>query len=66
MGALLSEGRRVGLHTVIARIAEGNDVSIHLAESFGFHHIGVMKEVGKKFGRILDVYLMQKIYPADE
>ena len=66
MGALISEGRRVGLHTIIARIAEGNDVSIHLAESFGFHHIGVMKEVGKKFGRILDVYLMQKIYPADE
>ena len=66
MGALISKGKRVGLHTVIARIAEGNDVSIHLAESFGFHHIGVMKEVGKKFGRILDVYLMQKIYPADE
>jgi L-amino acid N-acyltransferase YncA len=66
MGALISEGRRVGLHTIIARIAEGNDVSIHLAESFGFHHIGVMKEVGKKFGRILDVYLMQKIYPAEE
>lgn len=66
MGALISEGRRGGLHTIIARIAEGNDVSIHLAVSFGFHHIGVMKEVGKKFGRILDVYLMQKIYPAKE
>jgi phosphinothricin acetyltransferase len=66
MGAIISEGKRVGLHTVIARIAEGNYVSIHLAESVGFRHIGVMKEVGRKFGKLLDVYLMQKIFTADE
>jgi L-amino acid N-acyltransferase YncA len=24
-----------------------------------FKHIGVMKEVGRKFGKLLDVYLMQ-------
>ncbi len=28
----------------------------------GFRHIGVMREVGRKFGRLLDVYLMQLIY----
>jgi phosphinothricin acetyltransferase len=66
MEAIISEGRRVGLHTIIARIAEGNDVSVHLAESFGFRHIGVMKEVGRKFGRLLDVHLMQKVYHAHE
>jgi L-amino acid N-acyltransferase YncA len=66
MEAIVSEGNRVGFHTVIGRIAEGNDISVHLAESFGFRHIGVMKEVGRKFGRVLDVYLMQKIYPADK
>ncbi len=65
MEAIISEGKRVGLHTVIGRIAEGNDVSVHLAESLGFRHIGVMKEVGRKFGRLLDVHLMQKIYPDD-
>jgi len=64
--AMISEGKRVGLHTIIARIAEGNDASIHLAESFGFCHIGVMKEVGRKFGRLLDVHLMQKIYLDDD
>ncbi|MFQ6077547.1 MAG: GNAT family N-acetyltransferase [Thermodesulfobacteriota bacterium] len=64
--AIVSEGERVGFHTVVGRIAEGNDVSVHLAESLGFRHIGVMREVGRKFGRLLDVYLMQKIYPPDE
>lgn len=62
--AILEEGERVGLHTVIARIAGENRVSIHLHESLGFEHIGVMREVGRKFGKLLDVNLMQKIYPS--
>jgi len=66
MEAIIDQGKRVGLHTIIARIAEGNDVSVHLAESFGFGHVGVMKEVGRKFGRLLDVHLMQKIYVDDD
>jgi phosphinothricin acetyltransferase len=60
--AVLIAGRKAGLHTVISRIAEGNDVSIHLGESLGFKHIGVMKEVGRKYDRLLDVYMMQLIF----
>lgn len=60
--AIVEEGQRVGLHTVIARIAGGNDVSIRLHESVGFQHVGIMREVGEKFGKLIDVYLMQKIY----
>lgn len=59
---IVQEGQNVGLHTLIARITEGNKVSVHLAESVGFKHVGTMKEVGKKFGKLLDVNLMQKIY----
>ncbi len=59
---LLQEGKKAGLHTLIARIAEGNSSSVKLFEREGFILIGVMKEVGRKFGRLLDVYLMQKIY----
>ena len=62
--AIIREGEKVGLHTVIARIVEGNQASIHLHENVGFEHIGVMREVGQKFGKLLDVYLMQKIYPS--
>jgi len=61
---IVQEGQRVALHTVIARIAEGNKASIHLHESVGFEHIGTMKEVGRKFGKLWNVHLMQKIYDA--
>jgi len=61
---IVREGERAGLHTVVARITEGNRESVHLHESVGFEHIGVMKEVGQKFGRLLDVRIMQKIYPS--
>ena len=63
--ALIKEGRNIGLHTVIARIAEGNQASIHLFKSENFETIGIMKEVGRKFGKLLDVYLMQKMYDAE-
>ena len=60
--AILREGKAAGLHTIIARIREGNDQSIHILETYGFNHIGIMKEVGRKFGKLLDVYLLQKIF----
>jgi len=61
---IVQEGQNAGLHTLIARITEGNEVSVHLAESVGFKHVGIMKEVGQKFGKLLDVNLMQKIYDS--
>ena len=62
--AIIRAGQKAGLHTVVARITGGNEASIHLCESVGFEHIGVMKEVGRKFGKLLDVNLMQKIYDS--
>ncbi len=59
---IVKEGEKAGLHALIARITEGNKTSIHLHESVGFEHVGVLKEVGFKFGKVLDVYLMQKVY----
>ena len=56
------EGRKAGNHTVISRIVEGNESSIHIHEKFGYKHIGTMKEVGFKFGKFLDVHMMQLIY----
>jgi phosphinothricin acetyltransferase len=59
---ILKAGKEAGLHTVIARMVASNAASIHLAESLGFKPIGVMKEVGRKFGKLLDVNLMQIIF----
>jgi len=60
--AIVLEAEKAGIHTIIARVTEGNEVSIRLHEDEGFQHIGVMKEVGRKFGKLLDVHLLQKIF----
>ncbi len=62
MEAIDKEAQGCGLHTLIARIVEGNEPSLRLCVSFGFERVGVMKEVGLKFGRRLDVIIMQKVY----
>lgn len=59
--ATIAEARRLGFHSLIARVAEGSDESLHLNESCGFVHVGTLKEVGRKFGRLLDVHILQKM-----
>ncbi|HLF36111.1 MAG TPA: GNAT family N-acetyltransferase [Cyclobacteriaceae bacterium] len=59
--ATIEEARRLKFHTLIARIAQDNPVSMHLNESAGFVHVGVMREVGKKFGKLLNVHILQKM-----
>ncbi|WP_284640837.1 GNAT family N-acetyltransferase [Paenibacillus silviterrae] len=61
LGAVLEAGKAGGLHTVLSRIVEGNDTSIHLHRAFGFDLVGTMRQVGFKFDRLLDVVLMQKM-----
>lgn len=59
------ETSRLGHHAVISLIADGNTASIHLNESLGFVRTGILREVGFKFGRRIDVVIMQKLYPLD-
>ena len=60
--ALLEDGQRLHLHTVIARITEGNVSSLNLFASEKFEQVGTMREVGKKFGKLLDVVIMQRVF----
>lgn len=57
--AIIDEARRLKYHTLIARAAEDSRESLHLNELAGFVHVGTLKEVGHKFGRLLDVHIMQ-------
>jgi len=59
--ATIEEALGLGFHTLIARVTEGNPESLHLNESFGFVRVGTLKEVGRKFGKLLDVHSLQKI-----
>jgi len=60
--AVTDRGRTLKIHTVISRITEGNQISIHLHEKLGYKTIGIMKEVGFKFGKFRDVTMMQLLY----
>ncbi|OFY67773.1 MAG: GNAT family N-acetyltransferase [Bacteroidetes bacterium RIFCSPLOWO2_02_FULL_36_8] len=62
MEALLEEGKKRKFHTVISRITQDNEVSFHLHKQAGFEKTGVMKEVGFKFGKWLDVEIWQIIF----
>jgi phosphinothricin acetyltransferase len=62
MEGIIKEGKKADLHVIISRITSGNKISIDLHEAYGFSHVGILKEVGYKFGNLLDVYLMQRIY----
>ena len=50
-----------GFHSLIARIVAGHDASIALHAGAGFDHVGIEREVGRKFGRWLDVVVMQRV-----
>ncbi|HUY30106.1 MAG TPA: GNAT family N-acetyltransferase [Acidimicrobiales bacterium] len=50
-----------GFHSVIARVVGHHDASIALHRGCGFELVGVEREVGRKFGRWLDVAVMQRL-----
>jgi len=58
---IVEEGVKAGLHTILSRITTENVSSIHIHELMGFHNVGVMREVGYKFDKYLDVHIMQKM-----
>ena len=60
--AILEAGRTAGLHTVLARITIVNRQSIDMHSKAGFEQMGILREAGVKFGRLLDVVYMQLIY----
>ncbi len=59
MDQLISFARQNKFKTIIARISDGNLSSIQLHRRYGFESIGVMKSVGYKFDRWIDVHMMQ-------
>jgi len=57
--ALIDYARAEERHVIVAAIEAENAPSIALHEKLGFTTIGTMPQVGQKFGRWLDLTLMQ-------
>ncbi len=53
--ALLGALRAQSLHVVVSAIALPNPASVALHEKMGFEKVAHLKEVGRKFGRWIDV-----------
>ena len=56
--ALVARARAAGISVILARVADGNPASLRLHEALGFRPVGTMRRVGEKFGRVLDVTLL--------
>ena len=57
---LIEEVREAGHRVIVASVVEGNAASLCLHVKFGFVEVGTMKKVGLKFGRLLDITILQK------
>ncbi|MDG3014735.1 N-acetyltransferase family protein [Speluncibacter jeojiensis] len=66
MAELIERARGGGIHVMVASIESTNHISISLHEQFGFRTVAQMPEVGRKFGRWLDMTFMQLTLPVGD
>ena len=59
MGELIVRARGLGKHVMVAGIEAGNAASIALHKQLGFEEVGLMRQVGTKFGAWLDLAFLQ-------
>ncbi len=56
---IMDHAKANGFHTIIARISDGNDISVHMHQEYGFKMVGTLKDIGYKFGRYINIHIMQ-------
>ncbi|MCB0981090.1 MAG: N-acetyltransferase family protein [Ilumatobacteraceae bacterium] len=61
MDMLVSRARANGLHVMVGAVDGANDASLRFHERLGFTEVARMPEVGIKFGRWLDLVLVQRV-----
>lgn len=60
VSALFPRAEALGKHTMLGAVDAANEGSIRFHEKLGFIKVGVLPQVGFKFGRWLDLVYMQK------
>jgi L-amino acid N-acyltransferase YncA len=63
--ALIERAQSQGKHVMVAGIDASNTGSIIFHERLGFFEVARMPEIGEKFGRRLDLVLMQRMLDDD-
>ena len=59
MEALIARAKALGKHVMIAAIDAGNPASLSLHKKLGFVEVGLLPQVGMKFGHWLDLAFLQ-------
>ena len=66
MARLIPRAAALGKHVMVAGIDASNEASIRFHERLGFERVGLLREVGCKFGRWLDLAFLQRQLGAGE
>jgi len=65
MLVLIERARQIGKHVMVAAVEAGNLGSIRLHEKLGFERVGLLPQVGTKFGSWLDLAFLQLTLDQD-
>jgi L-amino acid N-acyltransferase YncA len=57
--ALVTRAQALGKHVMVGGVDAENIASLRFLEKFGFERVAHLREVGYKFGRFLDLILLQ-------
>lgn len=60
LGELVRLAPTVGIVHLVARIESSGEASLRLHSGQGFERVGTLHQVAEKFGRVLDVVLMER------
>ena len=60
MDTLCADAKTAGFHTMFAGCSGENPDAVRFHATLGFQEVATLKEVGFKFGRWIDLVLMQK------
>jgi L-amino acid N-acyltransferase len=61
MSAVIDAAQQQGKHVMVGAIDAANEASLKLHADLGFERVGTMPQVGFKFGRWLDLALVQRV-----
>lgn len=66
MPVLIDLARVGDVHSIVAGVEASNTASIAMHEKFGFRQVGLLPQVGFKFGRWLDLAYLQLLLGDEE
>ncbi len=64
--ALIERARALDMHVMLGGVDASNEASIRMHEKLGFERAAVLRQVGRKFERWLDLLFVQKVLRQDD